>query len=174
MSGFTKHQFDNDMVDIQKSVSKYFKQVSEILPCNYNDANIILLLYQYFPFECRILEEKYEYYKAKDQSLLKRKSNSRFNMMTPKEIMRSNSVFRNLIKADNRKKYRENFSNEINKNNIKKLQEIRNPKILRIQSKIDLAIAKTQRIDPIFLDELIGLYDKKTTTQKDKVYILTN
>lgn len=30
---------------------------------------------------------------------------------------------------------------------------------------------KTQQIEPKFLDVLMGLYDKKSTTQKDKVYI---
>ena len=40
------------------------------------------------------------------------------------------------------------------------------------QSKIEKALEKAQRVEPEFLDRLIGLYDRKNTSQKDKVYIV--
>lgn len=45
-------------------------------------------------------------------------------------------------------------------------------KIDRINSKIEIALSKTQQVTPSFINQLIGLYERKNTTQKDKVYIL--
>ena len=38
--------------------------------------------------------------------------------------------------------------------------------------KIEKAILKTQQVTPSYVDQLIGLYERKRTSQKDKVYIL--
>lgn len=53
-----------------------------------------------------------------------------------------------------------------------KLWEARKYKIDRINSKIEIALSKTQQVTPSFINQLIGLYERKNTTQKDKVYIL--
>jgi len=53
-----------------------------------------------------------------------------------------------------------------------KLWNERKPKIARIDRKIETALSKTQQVIPSFIDQLIGLYVRKNTTQKDKVYIL--
>lgn len=53
-----------------------------------------------------------------------------------------------------------------------KLWEARKSKIDRINSKIEIALSKTQQVTPSFINQLIGLYERKNTTQKDKVYIL--
>lgn len=45
-------------------------------------------------------------------------------------------------------------------------------KIARIDTKISNAKAKTQMVTPAFLDQLIGLYERKNTSQKDRVYII--
>lgn len=50
--------------------------------------------------------------------------------------------------------------------------EARKCKIDRINSKIEIALSKTQQVTPLFINQLIGLYERKNTTQKDKVYIL--
>lgn len=45
-------------------------------------------------------------------------------------------------------------------------------KIERVDNKIAKAKEKTQIVTPVFLDKLIGLYERKNTTQKDKIYII--
>ena len=55
------------------------------------------------------------------------------------------------------------------KKNLEILHEERDPKI---KSKVDKAKLKTQQMEPDYLDKLIGLYDRKGTTQKDRVYII--
>ena len=57
-------------------------------------------------------------------------------------------------------------------NNRSALKEKRITKINRITEKIERAKGKTQQVTPDFLDQLTGLYDRKNTSQKDKVYIL--
>ena len=48
----------------------------------------------------------------------------------------------------------------------------RKPKIERVNQKIDKALSKVQQVTPSFIDQLIGLYERKNTSQKDRRYIL--
>lgn len=48
----------------------------------------------------------------------------------------------------------------------------RSPKIDRIDKNINKALLKTQQMYPSFLDKLIGFYERKNTSQKDRMYIL--
>lgn len=64
------------------------------------------------------------------------------------------------------------FSEQSQKENIEKFQSKRLPKIEKMILKIEKAKNKTQELEPEFLDKLIGLYERKTTTQKDRVYIM--
>lgn len=45
-------------------------------------------------------------------------------------------------------------------------------KILKIDEKINKAKSKIQQITPMYLNKLIGLYERKHTSQKDKMHIL--
>lgn len=48
----------------------------------------------------------------------------------------------------------------------------RKPKIERVNQKIEKALSKVQQVTPSFIDQLIGLYERKNTSQKDRRYIL--
>lgn len=48
----------------------------------------------------------------------------------------------------------------------------RNNANLKKKEKVDAAKRKAQEVEPEFLEKMIGLYDRKRTSQKDRIYIL--
>lgn len=62
MSGYTKHIYDKDLQETRKQLSKYVEDVTPLLSEEYTFDEILDLVKEYYPFEWRILEEKYQYY----------------------------------------------------------------------------------------------------------------
>lgn len=71
-----------------------------------------------------------------------------------------------------RKQYFINFNEARQQKNAEKLWNQRKSKIERIDNKINNAKLKTQQMTPKYIDVLIGLYERKSTSQKDKMYIM--
>lgn len=171
MSGYTKHMFEKELIKINNDLTKYINSFIPLLPYTYDFKTIKSLLEQYYPYEWFIINEKYKYYCIKEDHIIRHGKKSRFQMDTPDKIVKKLSVFKkitdrvyiyqhqNKYNEEGREQYKSNFTVQ------------RNPKIKRIYDKIEKAKIKTQQVEPQFLDALIGLYDKKSTTQKDKVYI---
>ena len=55
MSGFTKHMYEKDVVEIERQLSAYVKQLSTILPLDYDFNSLVELIEEFYP----MLEEKY-------------------------------------------------------------------------------------------------------------------
>ena len=72
---------------------------------------------------------------------------------------------------DTIKRRQETFSIQKQKEYKNLLDKRRLPKIEKRQEKIEKAKKRAQEMEPEFLDTLMGLYDRKNTSQKDKVYI---
>lgn len=72
---------------------------------------------------------------------------------------------------DTIKRRQETFSIQKQKEYKNLLDKRRLPKIEKRQEKIEKAKKRAQEMEPEFLDALMGLYDRKNTSQKDKVYI---
>ena len=83
----------------------------------------------------------------------------------------SNINFSCLI--DTKNQYSKVFSEESLAAERQALWAKRGPKIQAINEKIDRAKSKVQQVTPAYIDQLIGLYERKNTSQKDRVYILT-
>ncbi len=172
MTGFTEHIFKGEISDIQAEWKKELISISGVLPKDYAKDDIILALKTYYPHEWNDVEYKKQYYDKKDKYIIRHKTKARYNMKCPEILLEDNSVFRELMMSDVRSAYSEAFSEKTQKENKKSLFEKRYPKIKKINEKISKAIAKTQTVTPDFLDKLIGLYERKSTSQKDKVYII--
>lgn len=93
-------------------------------------------------------------------------------MLKPEILIKTIPLFKKIITKEYKEKYFKNFNNDkVIKMKIE-LSNHRKPKIDKINNKIEKAISKTQKMTPDYLDKLIGFYERKTTKQKDKVYIL--
>ena len=172
MPGVTKHIYDREIFDINVMWNKQLKEIEKILPYTYNGTDIINLLKTYYPHEWKSVEYKKQYYDKKDKYLIKRFGKARYKMPLAEEIIQKNGKFQYLLSDKTKKNYCNSFNENIVENNKAVLWRKRKNKIVRIDKKISYAKAKTQMVTPNFLDQLIGLYERKNTAQKDKVYII--
>lgn len=172
MAGVTKHIFEHEIRDIIDMWSKQIKTLQPVLPQEYTEKDIIELLKQYYPHEWKAVEDKYSYYKTKDKYIKKNFGKNRYNMDKPEELLKKSSTFKRIMAFDYKKTWSSNYSQEAQDAAVSALCAKRKPKIERINLKIEKALKKTQQVTPAFIDQLIGLYERKNTTQQDKVYIL--
>jgi len=171
MSGFTKHMYTKELESIKKDLSNYVNKISVVLPREYGLETIVSLIKRYYPFEWQIFNEKYNYYCAKDRKLKALGKKVRFAMIEPILLIESLTIIRKLFSEQYIYLHKNSFNREMQISAEEKFKKERDPKIRKRQEKITKAKIKAQEIEPFFLDELMGLYDKKTTSQKDRVYI---
>ncbi|WP_308698767.1 toll/interleukin-1 receptor domain-containing protein [uncultured Thomasclavelia sp.] len=172
MSGVTKHIFEHEIRDIISMWNTQLKTLKKILPIEYTEKDVISLLKRFYPHEWNSVEAKYIYYKRKDKFLKKRLGTTRYNMVCPEKLLQDVPFYKKIISLEYRQKYSENFSKSDTKNAEEALWRKREPKICRIDDKIETAKSKTQQVTPEYLEQLIGFYERKATSQKDKMYIL--
>ena len=172
MSGVTKHIFEHDIRDIVLMWSEQLKTIQKVLPQYYTEEDIISALKYFYPHEWKSVEMKYWYYQRKDKDLKKRFGKARYNMKDPIGLLRDEAFYKKMLSPVYREKYANNFKVENVTDAEKTLWNKRAPKIQKIDQKIDKAILKTQQVTPSFVDQLIGFYERKNTSQKDKMYIL--
>lgn len=172
MPGVTKHIYEADIRDIHAMWKNQLKSIAVILPQNYTEEDVVNLLKEYYPHEWESVVFKKQYYDIKDKFLQKRKGRSRYCMPAPAVLLKSNAQFRKLISREHRLRYAERFDEEVRAKEESNLKRKRIPKIQRIDQKIASAKYQTQSVTPDFLDKVIGLYERKNTSQKDRVYLL--
>ncbi|WP_088225761.1 toll/interleukin-1 receptor domain-containing protein [Desulfosporosinus sp. FKB] len=172
MSGFTKHMYTKELESIKKDLSNYVNKISVVLPREYGLETIVSLIKRYYPFEWQILNEKYCYYCAKDRKLKALRKKVRYAMMEPILLIESLNITRKLFSKEYIYSHKNGFNHGMQISAEEKFKNERDPKIRKRQEKISKAKIKAQEIEPFFLDELMGLYDRKTTSQKDRVYII--
>ena len=70
MSGYTKHVYEEDLQETKKQLVKYVDDIIPLLSEEYDFDEILKLVKKYYPFEWRMLEEKYQYYCKKDKTIM--------------------------------------------------------------------------------------------------------
>lgn len=172
MAGATKHIFDHDVRDIIGMLNKQLADIKHVLPRTYSTEDIINLLKYYFPHEWFSIEMKYLYYTKKDVFLKKRFGKSRYNMKRPGHLVKCVGLYKKIVSPEFKAKHMNEFSEEIMLKKRSALWSIRAHKIEKINKKISNAKLKVQQVTPEYIDQIFGLYERKTTSQKDKVYLL--
>lgn len=172
MPGVTKHIFDHEIRDIISMWNCQIKTIKPLLPKEYTSAEIIELLKKFYPHEWHSVEIKYAYYQNKDCYIKKMFGKNRYNMKKPEVLLLSTFQCKEILSNEYQHKHHDNYAEENCMVAYEALWKKRNPKIERVNKKIEKALAKTQQVTPSFLDQLIGLYERKNTSQKDRRYIL--
>lgn len=172
MAGVTKHIYLRQIQDIKSMWKNQIKTVKPLLPCEYNEKDIISLIKEFYPHEWKYVQDLSEYYEIKDRSIKKHHSKCRYNMPTPDELIKDVGIYKNLLSYDSKRRHKETFSVELQETERKKLSKKRKPKIEKINNKIIKAERKTQKMTPAYIDKIIGLYSRKNTSQKDRCYLL--
>jgi hypothetical protein len=93
-------------------------------------------------------------------------------MKRPEILLLNVSIYKKIVLPKYRKTYSDNYSEKERALAEEKLWTKRKPKIEKINQKIEKALIKTQQVTPSFIDQLLGLYERKNTSQKDRMYIL--
>ena len=172
MSWVTKHIYEHEIRDIISMWNTQLKSIQDILPQNYDESDVINLLKYYYPHEWNSVEVKYWYYHKKDRNLKKCLGRTRYNMKEPMQLLYSSSKYREIMSLKRKQDYHDNFLEDRVNELKQKLWDKRRLKIEKINKKIENAKSKTQQMTPEFIDKMIGLYERKNTSQKDKMYIL--
>lgn len=163
---------ENDINETKKNLKRYLINIKPLLPYEYDHTVILELLNKYYPYELFLINEKHKYYCAKEKSLLAKGKKSRYHYKSLKNLIKSLPIYNNILSNEYKIEYKEKFDENKYNENIKNFEVKRKPKVKKIYDKIEKAKRKTQQVEPDFLDSLMGLYNRKNTTQKDKVYII--
>lgn len=172
MSGVTKHIYNHDIRDIISMWENEIKSIMNILPKNYSEEDIIKTLKYYYPHEWESVNIKYRYYQKKDRSIKKHRGRNRYNMPIPKKLIKRINIYKQITQEQYKRNYDLSFDKQVVATSKSILWEKRKNKIKRINNKIEASLLKTQRVTPSFIDKLIGLYERKGTSQKDRMYII--
>lgn len=172
MPGVTKYIYEHEIRDIISMWDKEILSIIPVLPQKYEKTDIIELLRYFYPHEWRSVESMYIYYKTKDRYLKKRFNRTRFNMPKPENLIERVRRYRTIIANEYKARHFACYSDAKNVESRELLWTKRKSKIERVNQKVSIALSKTQQVTPLFIDKLIGLYERKNTSQKDKMYIL--
>ncbi len=170
--GYTKHEYENYIIEIRKELTQYIGKASVALPGDYDFSDILAVIQKYYPYEWRILQERYQEYTKADIKLQRLGKKARYGMERPEQIVQSLKIVKGLLAPEQISRYNTYRETEAYREKLKEFIEERNTKVSKRKEKIDKALEKTQQVEPEFIDQLMGLYDRKNTSQKDKVYIL--
>lgn len=152
--------------------SQQIKTILPIFPYEYGKEEIIALLKEFYPHEWQSVEYKHLYYKKKDEHIKKHTGRTRHNMPSASKLLDRVPLFQKILTDEYRLRWHTNFSLDAQELARQVLYTKRKPKIDKVDKKIAVAKAKTQQVTPDFIGKLIGLYERKNTSQKDRMYIL--
>lgn len=172
MPGVTKRISDHEVRDIISMWSQQIKTILPILPYEYGKEEIIALLKEFYPHEWQSVEYKHLYYKKKDEHIKKHTGRTRHNMPSASKLLDRVPLLQKILTDEYKSRWRTNFSIDAQELARQILYTKRKPKIDKVDKKIAVAKAKTQQVTPDFIGKLIGLYERKNTSQKDRMYIL--
>ena len=164
MSGYTKHMYDNDMQETKKEFEKYLSNISQLLPAEYEENQLMELLVCYYPFEWQMLKEKYDVYCKTDEKLSRFNKKPRYLMPRPEVFIFNLPIYKRISQARYKTEYKRKFNAEEQIKYKEVFEKKRIPKIEKRMEKVSKAKLKAQEVEPQFLDVLMGLYDRKNTS----------
>ena len=172
MSGYAKRSYEKFIVESSKDFSKYVNAISNILPLKINSDAIISLIKEFYPYEYQVFCERCDSFSKQERSLRSIKHKSRYSFIDPDTFIIKLRASQRLLQNDYQRDYATLYDEERVEQLRSSLHKKRDPHINRIRNKVQKAKLKTQQMEPEFLDKLIGLYDRKNTSQNDRIYIM--
>lgn len=173
MSGVAKKIFQNELDKLKTGLNRPIKEILKILPKNYTFDDIKSILKEFYYFEYFYLEDFKNYYEKQNERLIKNKKKSRYEFTSINNFLLSFPAIRKAIESSAKKIYNQKYCEETRCINYENLKNEREAKVKKTKEKLEKAKERVQRIEPKFLDKLMGLYLQKNTTQRDRMYIIT-
>ena len=173
MAGYTKKMCQKHHNSTETEITQMIYSIIPVLPCDYTFDTVFLILKKFYTHEMFIISDTHSYYETKQKELEKRKKGvKRYYYKTPEQYIRNSNIFKKIISYQYKQTHKKNFNQLNYEEETKKFELKRAPKIKKIINKIEKIKRKTQQVSPNHIERTIGLYSRKRTSQKDKVYIL--
>lgn len=173
MAGISKKIFKKEFNKKIIKINKALNRIRYTLPYDYNYFDIKNYLERLYFFEYKELLDFKEYYDKKNLYLLKHNKKSRYFLPSIEIILKRKTLMKKLLKLEIKKEYQVNFKEEIVQKKYIELQKERELKNKSRYENLLKAQERVQKVEPEFLDKLLGLYFRKTTTQKEKMYLFS-
>lgn len=164
MPGMMRRKYNSETGTYMKSFTSQLNKIADALPREY-DKEILLSLYkEFYPIHWGNLIQRYEYYSAKDEHLVKIGKKRRYYHKSPENffysLLKVKLICSNGYKLKHKKDYNEDQREKAERSLA---SQIKKPK----QISRDL-----QFTDPYHLDIFISAYHKKGITQHQKMEIV--
>lgn len=173
MPGITKRKYDGETMRIRKQMKRPLYLVAEVLPYEYNGADLLNLFSEFYPFEWRKIVERQNNYEEKDRFLNKVGKQTRYHPETPEQFFFNMPVVKNILNAAYKKKYKSAYSEASRNRKYDELKSRRQGKIAEKIAKTEEYTRLTQEIEPYYIDVLIVAYHQRGMTTEGKIEIVT-
>lgn len=173
MSGNAKRKFNNYILETTSDFYKIIKKnILPVLPPEYDFENIYELLKKYYPYEIKAFEFNLKAFDYQDHTLQKNQHRKRYNVKSVKQYIKESSGVKYILSKEFMLKRASTVDVEGSAKILQELHKKRIASIEKMDNKVQKAQEKAQQIEPSFLGKIIGLYNRKGVSQKDRVYIL--
>jgi hypothetical protein len=129
MPGITRRKYIGEIQRFNKSLRRPLKQIQEILPYDYDTWTILKLFKELYPYEWETIEQRYQYYKAKDHFLKKKGKKVRYKAESPVKYFLNLQIVKNYLTDSRKNAHKSLFNEEIQIEKIEKLKASRQSKI---------------------------------------------
>lgn len=171
MPGIAKRKYIGEIMHFNKGLSSPLKFIFEVLPHNYNEDTIIDLFKELYPYEWKIINQRYNNYKEKDLFLIKHGKKERYKPENPREYLLNLPQVQYKLKNRNKSANKIKFNEE---DQLKKLLELRYKRLNVINKKKEKLGGRReliQSIEPLYMDIFISAYHKKGIRIEEKIEI---
>ena len=172
MPGVVKRKFDGETIRINKSLKRPLYLVVECLPREYSGMELLTLFQELYPSQWRVIAERCELARNKDEFLQKNGKKQRYKLTTPESYFLNIPVVKHILSQSYKAKRNENYSDEERKEKLVVLKTKRTTKITQQDKKYKLYRDLMQQVDPYYSDLLISEYHRKGITIEGKMEIL--
>lgn len=171
MPGKAKRKYNAELMKFNKKLKRPIYFMSEALPKDYANEDILTYFKKFYPFEWKIVCQRYETYQQKDEFLVKQGKKRRYKHLSPRKYFYSLAIVKNLVSDNHKKNYNQNFDQEIRNKKLAELERKRLPKIEKRKDKIEKVKENLQSVEPYFLDVYITAYHRRGNSIDDKIEI---
>lgn len=135
IGGYTKYEYATFIKETEENLKDYASSACIALPKNYDEADVLEVVKEYYPFEWRILQERYKIYCKADKKLKLLGKKQRYYMGRLEDLLFSLKYTKSLLKEENKEKYRQFYGTNKHKELLEEFISQRNKKIAKIQVK---------------------------------------
>ena len=171
MPGIAKRKYVGEVMRFNKGLKRPLKLIFEVLPYTYDENTIINLFKELYPYEWKIINQRYKNYKEKDKFLIENGKKVRYQPESPKTYLLNLPQVKYKLTYKSKQNHKMNFNEE---EQLKNLDELKNKRINVINGKskkLDKARELIQDIEPLYIDAFITAYHKRGVTTEEKIEI---